>query len=510
MDLRRLAACLLASFALAGAGCSSRPPDDTAETGGVVIQAPALALVTVKKLLRQKKHAEADRLLDGILSHPDFGAMHPVTQKDALYTAGWVARTLRNDAKAHPLLVRSTASEHADQYDWYLRASTALAIGNVPDAVASLTVEARRWPNSVRTINPQVVYQILDESRKPEADPAASFELHRALFEAKWRPRNDFEPNPTWKALALLWIERGQVDKAEEVLTRITSPITLVGMRADKRFDALRERNPQRFDVRAALERDVAANRKRVEDNPGSLYLFAQLTYALLSAKRFEEVLSLTEPFMGDKAPTDAFVLRYADWAAQILWVHNNRAIALRGLGRYDEAVALLRATTRKAEGGDINVSQSINLGLLLNRMGRPQEALEAVGQIGEMSPYGRLLYESIRFHAALQLNDQPRVEETLAYLREHRYDSLATYQYALIKLGRLDEAAKVLIERLGDLRYRSDALGELQDTYSLPAPPRVSSPGSGDWAKLLERKDVKAAIDKVGRIESYDFLFDV
>jgi tetratricopeptide (TPR) repeat protein len=494
---------------LAGCASARHSPDTPAEPEAVVIEAPAFALAQAKQLVNDGKLAAADRLLDGVVSHPSFGALSEEDRNYALYLAGWVAHKQRNFAKAHPLLVRATASEFADDSDWLFRMSAARELGNMPDAIAGLTTMARRWPASLKRVNWQAIYDLVDESRKPKADPAASFELHRALFEAQWHPTFDIEPSWTWKNLALLFIERGQLDDAEEVMARIGYPDALVSMRVDKRFDALRKKYPLRFDVRAGLERHLAVSRKRVEDHPDSLDLFVQFTYALLAAKRFEEVLTLTEPFMGYKPPTDGFVLRYEDWADQIIWVYNNRAKALQALGRYDEAVELLRTTTRKAEDGDINVSQSINLGSLLCRMERPREALETIALIGDMSSYGRTQYESVRLNAALQLNDQQQVQEAMTYLQEHRYDSLRTYQYALIKLGRLDEAAAVLIGRLQDLRYRSDALAELQGFYSPPGPPRAK-PDAGYWSKLIERPDVKAAIDRVGRIESFDFLYSV
>ena len=63
-----------------------------------------------------------------------------------------------------------------------------------------------------------------------------------------------------------------------------------------------------------------------------------------------------------------------------------------------------------------------------------------------------------------------------------------------------------MLIQRLDDDRDRADALYGMQDFADRPRPP-VEEEGRGSWGELMERDDVSAAIERVGRIESYPFL---
>src|SRR5258708_12052027 len=80
----------------------------------------------------------------------------------------------------------------------------------------------------------------------------------------------------------------------------------------------------------------------------------------------------------------------YDDINDNLIWILNNRAIALGGLGRRDEELELLIRAARRPEHGDPNVSQAINLGQFYCDLGRPKDALFAILDVEKTSPYGR------------------------------------------------------------------------------------------------------------------------
>ena len=192
------------------------------------------------------------------------------------------------------------------------------------------------------------------------------------------------------------------------------------------------------------------------------------------------------------------------DAGEELAWTMDYRARALAQLGRFDEAVAQLRAAAERPEYGAPNVSQSINLAGLLADLGRGAEAEAIVAQVMArgLSPYGRMQAEAVRACARTG-----PAAEALAYLREHQADAPAALQDALICEGDLQAAARLYIERLSDPDRRTSALAELQDYATPPVMTPLQQAAIRRREQLRRRPDVQAAIARVGRIEHYNLL---
>jgi hypothetical protein len=132
----------------------------------------------------------------------------------------------------------------------------------------------------------------------------------------------------------------------------------------------------------------------------------------------------------------------------------------------------------------------------------RPTDALEVLEAVGPMSGYGKMVEQWARLRVSVALDDDDATQAALAYLSDHREDSLSHYQSALLKVGQEDAAADVLIRRLEDLATRVEVLETLQ-RYGEQADESENEAPEG----LLARPDVRAAIERVGRIESYPYL---
>jgi hypothetical protein len=150
------------------------------------------------------------------------------------------------------------------------------------------------------------------------------------------------------------------------------------------------------------------------------------------------------------------------------------------------------------------NVDQLINLGALYCELERPRDALAAIGSmVASTSPFGAMALESVRLEAAEQLRDAQQVKRSLEYLRAHRAAAPSTYVGSLMAVNQLDRAAHVLIAQLLDKDLRQDALLSVQSFAPTPGTPRDMEL-EARRRTVIAQPDVQAAIQKVGRLESY------
>lgn len=443
--------------------------------------------------------------LEALLRHPGFTQLTAKDQRNAVFLAAVVALDLEQDERAHELLVRSCAMEGATGEDWRHRLFAAQILDKDADAVTSLTTIARSWPDEFEHIADQSVYRVLSKSGElPTA--SARFDLLEALFQAGWRTEEEEEPSDLWSELASELLERGKLQRAVEVSGRVMDPHELIGMLVDKRFAGVVAATPRRFDIDAAAAAEIAGRRQRMTDQPKLLGPRVQLMYSLIDSNQPAEVLTLADEAIARAAAGKADATVYEDADDQLVWILDNRARALYALGRHADAVEQMERARRMAENGGQNVSQSINLGFLYGLLGRPKDARAAIAEVTEVSPYGRMQLETVRLIAALEANDAGEAARSLAYLAEHRDDSIETYQYALVHAALIEDAASLLIERLADPKLRSSALSSVQSYIVLPAPQRRQK-WEATWNAIIARADVQAGLAKVGKIERFNLL---
>jgi hypothetical protein len=419
-----------------------------------------------------------------------------------------VALDLGNPAKALLLLRQASGMAGRDTAQvWRDRLRAAYEFYDYAESANTLVTIARRWPETLGEIPTDVIYEIVRSAAKPEFPVETRFRLLQALYDANWRTNLGFEPDWVWHSLAVMQLEAGDAPKAAATLQRVMEPWSIVKIRVDRRFDALPLDREVALDVFRALQSYVAKARDVAAAHPKSLEALMELTYALLSAKLFDEVLAVTEPFSDDLEPKPALASNYEDWDDYVGWMVDNRARALIATGRGGEALPLMRQNAKRTENGHVNVSHAINLAAVLIQQGQPREALDTIALVGKPSPYGRMQVEDARLRAALALKDKALAEQALKYMREHELDAAATLQAALIETGRHDEAAKVLARRLADPSRRGGTLEELQGYYQPPGT-KVQAQWRKQWKVFLARRDVRATVAKVGRIEQYPYLF--
>jgi len=122
---------------------------------------------------------------------------------------------------------------------------------------------------------------------------------------------------------------------------------------------------------------------------------------------------------------------------------------------------------------------------------------------VAPTSPLGAMALERVRIQAAVQLGDAKQVMGSLQYMNAHADDAPVQYFDALIFANQLTRAAHLLIARIQDTEQRQAALQSIQDFAAAPAA-QLELDFEARRSAVIAREDVRAAVAKVGRIESY------
>ncbi|MCD9028826.1 hypothetical protein LDO26_11470 [Luteimonas sp. BDR2-5] len=496
--MRRAAMALVLGLAATG-GHAAAPPKEVLPPIKSDLQADArLQGLTIEQLLGEATAAfdagarkDAGRALDKLLQHPGFSALDPVLRHAILHEAAGIAMEEGQPRQALALSQRALALRKDERDDWYRIAVLQLHLGDTGDAAAAMTYFVRQWPDGAEHLPVELLPELLHALRGHREARTALLE---ALFDAGWT-RRGLGAGPFWVDLAAARVEAGDAAGAGEAIARVHEPAALVQLRIDRRFDALVDRDDPRFDVGAAADAGIARLQALIAAEPTRLDLRMELTYALLTAGRNDEALAEADAAL---AALDGF-----DSQDDAIWLHNNRALALRRLARHDEALAELQRASEMREQGSINVSQVLNLGNFHTSLAQPQEALRVIEPVGRMSGYGRMVQALIQLDAALQLQRQADADAAFAYIEAQRADSARHYLAALLLRGDIERAAAALRDMLDDIDARDDALDWVQD-YRRPPPLPGDVPYRERRTELLARDDVQQAVAAVGRIERH------
>ncbi|HME91994.1 MAG TPA: hypothetical protein VKE49_11260, partial [Myxococcaceae bacterium] len=435
------------------------PPAAVAETNAAQAERDALS-----EALAKYESKDLGAALDGlqrVIDSPAFSNLSSGERHKALFFAGIAALQSAQPSRAHAFVVRASEMEEAGSDDWLVRFSAAWTLGNHLDAMHAIATLARRWPQTLSLVPETIIFILADEASRLPPENTARFDFPDALFQAQWRPARAIGPSSIWKNLALVLLERGDVERAIKVAAQINVPSVLIAMRVDKRFDSVVKADPRRFDIRRAEAEQTARFRAAVAAAPRSLIAVQLLAWSLLKGRKYREVLRLTDEALDRLGSSESSP--YDDAALEQPWVMNTKARALEALGRWNEAVDELERASRLPENGQPNISQTINLAHLYCRLDRPKDALAVLSTVKEASPYGWMEIAEARASAAIETQDAAALESALTYLREHQADSPETFQEALTRAGQIDEAARVLISRLSDPNLRGEALLSVQ-----------------------------------------------
>ena len=456
-------------------------------------------LVSAYAMSRNEQYAGALLAFESAIADPLFAALDVADQRSALSAAAKAANRTGDLKRARALYRRATTQYTMDPDDVYRLSLVEYELKHYRPSMEAYLELVERWPELLDETDAPHFYRLY---RSLENSPDDGLRLLQAMFDAKWdHPTND--SSWVWFELARMRMIRGEHDLARLTIKRITAPAQIVRMRVDKRFDPIVDRDARAFDVNAAALRAVDAMQRKTEAKPQDLDVQVQYTYALLSAGMNDAVVAHTGRLLDAVAAAKADEPPLRNVQAQV-WLMNNRAVAMRRLGRIDDALADMQRASALTEDGQTNVSQALNLGTLYCELARPDDALVAIDTLGQMSPYGELVESLVRFRAALLKGDRRNADRILDAIRRGSDDSPTLLLDALMHAGRVAEAAGIVKDMLASTDERTDILDWLQQyRTSDPLPGDVEYRSNID--ALREREEVRAAVDKVGRIERHD-----
>lgn len=444
--------------------------------------------------------SRADALLDRLLADPDYAGLPPAERNRLLSRAALVA--WQNDrldvaSQRYAELARLD-SDNPD--DWYRMAGVAMQKDDMDGAAEAMTEFAARWPEYLDNTRPELLFMLAThgDTRSP-----ARIGFQQALFDANWKGGSSNTPGAIWFRLARARLEQGNVEAARAVVQRIQEPEFLISMRADKRFDPVFNRDRPRFDVALAVDRQIALLRTRTQVFPDRLEPLLHLSSTLLLAGRNEDAIALSDAAVARIAAASTDKPAFSDMDQQV-WLMNNKAIALRRMGRTEEAIAEMRRASQLSENGEENISQVLNLGEFECANGNAAEAIRivAAAPLANLSNYGKAVAAHVRHCAALQQDDSRQQKKALKELHALRDDAPMPYLDALIQVEP-EQALAFMRQLLARPDRRNDVLDWAQDCLQSPLLPGEQVPQQRQDA-FLARADVRAAIDGVGRIERY------
>ncbi len=466
-------------------------------------EAPALSPLKAAKLsFDSRDYQGAEAILKAAMTDKMFEVMTEQKRHAIVLLLAQAAFYAGDQQTAADAIRKACAFSEAGAGDWLLRVNISARSGR-EDLDDTLLTLAQRYPASLSELNDLAVLQELHRlSRSPHR--AYAMRIVKAFFAAGWRP-SSVEPDfadELWVRLALFDVEHDDLAAAKTIAAAIHSPNALIEMLADKRFDPVVAADRSHFDIAAAAAASLERAKARMEANPQLLEPVRAVSRALMRLGRNQEALDLVDAAL---AKVRGGEVVYSDRAYALPWLMELRGTLLALLGRTDAAVAERERAAALPENGTSNVSQTLNLAGKLDKLGRPREALAVLHRLSatNMSPYGRMVLESDRACAYAQLKDEENFAGAMQYLRAHAADAPLAPMRVLIFAKDENGVAKAIISLLEDPATRLQMLFELQDFVG-PKNDAAKGDTKGFLAKVLARGEVQAAIEKVGRVQTF------
>ncbi|NBW10555.1 MAG: hypothetical protein EBR82_21275 [Caulobacteraceae bacterium] len=501
---------LFVAAALAGAPATAAPvsPDRTTVQASAQTSAPAQSIEDLAQKFGAELHAPdyeaALATAQAIEAHPDFAGWPTQRRRAVILMLGLLNASFEHYEAALPWLVQATGWSDTDKSVWLTRVEVELHLHDIDAATNTLTTVVRRFPDALPDISEDF---LLQRAHARDADPEAAFALRLALYDAGWR-----NPLASWVWVSLIddLMRHDRADEAVALVPLVTNPTAQVQLHALKRYDALMAKaGAGEFDIAQAYDKDLEADRLAAEDTAGDKALDKRNIYisSLLLRGRNEQVLALADAALAqpeNKSDVEA--------AESRTWIMDTRARALMALGRRDEALAQQQAAAARAEAGQDNVSQRINLGWLYLRLGRNADALAAVKGIGrdEASAFGVMQAVQVRACAAHALGSSELEATAYAYLSEHHKDAPGAWRDALACKGDADGIAALMLEQLADPAQADQAVADMHDWMTPTGLTEFDLALERVRAEARTRPEVVAAHDRVARTFTLPQLGDM
>jgi hypothetical protein len=497
--MKRIGCVLLAGMLLAGGNAFAGELAQEIAPGDVIVEAQWTTAMSAA----QRGDAEVVLLsLRPAMADDVWSQLSARRKYEVAELYGQAASGLARWADANRGFQRASELPQGSLDDWNERLHSANSAGLGADAwLAFDHLQKLRAPmlagfGGREVIRLDALFSVLPNARE------ARLALGRQLEAEQRSPLQEYnDESIVWAHYAEALLEGGQNAHAAAAAARITDPIVITELLADRRFDAIVAGNPKLADPRAAAERYLAWAQANAEAKPHSLAAGLAVVRALALLDRPQEALaavgvidkamargSADEPWFEDQ-PFELTV--YQAWKGSLL---------LRA-GRAKDAVTALNIV----EPCQCMSKVPLDLARTLLETGQTREAttwIKAV-EVESLTVEDQLTFAETRVCVAADLNDAAAVDEGLAFLRAHRAGRPRSLVAALVCANRLDQAAEELVAQFADPHLRLAALGAAQ-VYADPVGLPYSTEQRERWAKVLARPEVRQAVGAVGRSATF------
>jgi tetratricopeptide (TPR) repeat protein len=457
---------------------------------------------------RENDHSAALAAVRPVVKSPDFPELTSEERHAALFLYGSELDDAGNPTEAHEALQKASSMDEANGDDWIERLDSAAKVHDDADCLFSLETIARRWPATLGQINDSYIGGLESSTRNNTALSEVWRTAFLTLADVGWEPSDPaLNADDVWIDLIAALLATHQTDRAIAISKHIVEPLSFVEMWSDKRFDPIFQGDPSHFDILKIMAFRLSILRAKAKAAPDDVRVNRALVEEFINQNRPREALELADRMIAKASSFDQTT--NAGALDPLSWLLDARARSLILLGRADDAVAMLEKAGLRPEVGGTNVSQNLNLGILYNHLGRPNEALKIIQNVGEMSGFGRMVQEGVKACAYAELHSATELAASLKYLKAHGADSPSEPINSLLCANDRDGAARLLIAELADPAARRKALEYVQ-SYAPESGLPFLSEVDRRWRAIIARPDVGASINAVGRVGSFPLTHDV
>jgi tetratricopeptide (TPR) repeat protein len=504
--LRRMIAAMLALAAANASAAAAQPPGSTVVTDPTPPAGPSEAVQALQTLDLARLESDAAyaeqmsqrlaALRARVADQPEVVSSLDQLRMYALITAGH-----RREAGA--LLDRLAAQPIDQAQDFALLWFGALRLQAYPRAVAlveqaSRSIRAPGWPALRALLEREHVWMVMRHFNGDAGKPT-QYRFAEALLRFGWPGHDD---RGTTDSLRMILIEQqlGQSDgdSARALARTIETPREMVSLILMRRFDPAVGEGDRLAMLNAAIASHDAETARAVADRPTDLRRVLARAEFLRGVGREEDALALLEPFTRDVPATVAL-------ADEGMWLINHAGYALLALERNDEAIALMERLVALpvAERGAL-IGPYINHSIMLWRAGRLSESLAYATQLDRdhadaANDYGRMWILSSIVCGMEGLGQRDAIAPTLRRMRRLADANPAALIRAHLCLGDLEAAEAVVIQMLeGD---RADTVMLWFQDYEGRGERGLNRDFQSRVTALHERPRVRAALERKGRI---------
>jgi tetratricopeptide (TPR) repeat protein len=337
----------------------------------------------------------------------------------------------KDSAYAH--IVRATGFENSPDLVWEFR--FAIEVEGEKHEAAVATIEAMsRGRGAALNAMPTNTLWTLDTALRKAGQKALRLRLLAVLAGDGYDPDEMFVPPDGFRlSYARMLIESGDRERARALALGLKDPSAIAKASLDL---ALRGFFPADVDVRAAAERELAAHREAMARYPDRIQPIWETSQNLRQLGRAQEALELLRAAERKLDDEGAFT----DLKDHLSWFWDNMARTYRMLGRYDDALAAYAKGGAESEGGNLNVSQLLNMAGNQISLGRYEDALRTIAVFDDpkrtRSPYGEMVLRWVRGCAHGFSGRAGQAAADVAYAKAHAKDNPGAYAELLLCAG--------------------------------------------------------------------------